>query len=103
MGICANSKDVYKRQGLVGMKTEDELLAFEQFYRDRLVVITPVKEKFLRMKEQKEMPVECLFQEPVILREKGSGSGKSAGRFPPNGISCCWVRQPCWEAPSTNW
>ena len=67
--------------GLVGMKTEDELLAFEQFYRDRLVVITPVKEKFLRMKEQKEMPVECLFQEPVILREKGSGSGKSAGRF----------------------
>ena len=67
--------------GLVGMKTEDELLAFEQFYQDRLVVITPVKEKFLRMKEQKEMPVECLFQEPVILREEGSGSGKSAGRF----------------------
>ena len=31
--------------GLVGMKTEDELLAFEQFYRDRLVVITPVKRK----------------------------------------------------------
>ena len=30
--------------GLVGMKTEDELLAFEQFYQDRLVVITPVKE-----------------------------------------------------------
>lgn len=27
------------------------------------------------------MPVECLFQEPVILREEGSGSGKSAGRF----------------------
>ena len=48
--------------GLVGMKTEDELLAFEQFYQDRLVVITPVKE-------------------PVILREEGSGSGKSAGRF----------------------
>lgn len=67
--------------GLVGMKTEDEFLAFEQFYQDRLVVITPVNEKFLRMKEQKEMSVECLFQEPVILREKGSGSGKSAGRF----------------------
>lgn len=67
--------------GLVGMKTEDELLAFEQFYRDRLVVITPVKEKFLRMKEQTEMSVEILFQEPMILREEGSGSGKSAGRY----------------------
>lgn len=67
--------------GLVGMKTEDELLAFEQFYRDRLVVITPVKEKFLRMKEQTEMSVEILFQETMILREEGSGSGKSAGRY----------------------
>lgn len=67
--------------GLVGMKTEDELLAFEQFYRDRLVVITPVKAKFLRMKEQTEMSVEILFQEPMILREEGSGSGKSAGRY----------------------
>lgn len=67
--------------GLVGMKTEDELLAFEQFYRDRLVVITPVKEKFLRMKEQTEISVEILFQEPMILREEGSGSGKSAGRY----------------------
>ena len=67
--------------GLVGMKTEDELLAFEKFYQDKLVVITPVKEKFLRMKEQQELPVEHLFQEPVILREEGSGSGKSAGKF----------------------
>lgn len=67
--------------GLVGMKTEDELLAFEKFYQDKLVVITPVKEKFLRMKEQQELPVDHLFQEPVILREEGSGSGKSAGKF----------------------
>ena len=38
--------------GLVGMKTEDELLAFEQFYQDRLVVNHACKgEVFSEMKE----------------------------------------------------
>lgn len=67
--------------GLVGMRTQDELLAFEKFYQDKLVVITPVKERFLKMKEQQEISLEQLFKEPVILREEGSGSGKSACRF----------------------
>lgn len=67
--------------GLVGMKVEDELLEFRQFYQDRMVLITPVNEKYLAMKEKAEPPIAQLLKEPMILREEGSGSGKSVNRF----------------------
>lgn len=67
--------------GLVGMDTEDELLEFKKFYQDKLVLITPVKEKYLSMKKSGELFQRSLLMEPVILREEGSGSGKSANKF----------------------
>lgn len=67
--------------GLVGMKTDDEILEFQQFYQDRMVLITPVTQRFQDMKEQGQVPLKELLAEPFILREQGSGSRRSVERF----------------------
>lgn len=67
--------------GLVGMKIEDDTLEFQPFYHDRMVLITPVTERYLAMQKQEEVPLKELFAEPMILRERGSGSRRSAERF----------------------
>ncbi len=64
--------------GLVGMSKESENLTFEEFYEDKLVLITPATEKFLAFKKQGSMVTESLLKEPIIIRETGSGSGKIA-------------------------
>ena len=46
-----------------------------------MVVITPVDEHFLRYKQHKENVLPELLREPLILREKGSGSKKMADNF----------------------
>lgn len=65
--------------GLIGMKTDQ--LTCIPFCEDRMVMITPVNEHFLQKKEQEGEVFKELLQEPIILREKGSGSSKSADRF----------------------
>ncbi|WP_195276841.1 selenium metabolism-associated LysR family transcriptional regulator [Anaerotruncus rubiinfantis] len=67
--------------GLMGMKSEDRRLDCTPFCQDHMVVITPVNEHFLALKEQAQTPVEILLKEPIILREKGSGSKKSIDYF----------------------
>ncbi len=67
--------------GLVGMKPGSAELAAEPFYEDSVVIITPVREPFLSMKEQRTGMLAELFREPVILREEGSGSRKAANAF----------------------
>lgn len=83
-----DSRDVMKgllesvyELGLVGMKPEADELGAVPFCRDRMVLITPVNERYLAMKAQDEAPILELLHEPIILREKGSGSKKSADRF----------------------
>lgn len=66
---------------LVGMKPVSPEISSEPFYEDTVVIITPVREPFLTMKETNTATLERLFQEPVILREEGSGSGKAANVF----------------------
>ena len=66
--------------GMTGMNSGEEELAFEPFYRDRMVLITPVNRHFLELMERKD-PISALLKEPVILREQGSGSRKSAEDF----------------------
>lgn len=74
--------------GLVGMKNGDETLEFRQFYQDRMVLITPAAEPYLTMKKSETIPLKRLLTEPMILREDGSGSGKSAEQLLQNmGIS----------------
>ena len=67
--------------GMIGMDCSSEALECIPFYRDRMVLITPVSAKFLAMRELPEVPIQQLLKEPVILREKGSGSQKSADLF----------------------
>lgn len=67
--------------GLVGMKTEDEALEFQPFYHDRMVLITPAVQPYLSMRNQEPVPLKELFTKPMILRERGSGSRRSAERF----------------------
>lgn len=67
--------------GLVGMKTEDELLEFVQFYQDRMVLITPAAEPFFSLKQEGAIPLKRLLKEPMILREQGSGSSRSVTLF----------------------
>ena len=75
-GVLDDRMDV----GLVGMASEDEHLECIPFYEDELVVITPVTEHFLSLRK-KEAPLAELFKEPIILREKGSGTKKAADLF----------------------
>ncbi|MFV0520111.1 MAG: selenium metabolism-associated LysR family transcriptional regulator [Lachnospirales bacterium] len=63
--------------GLVGMAKESDFLTFDAFYQDRIVVVTPYNEKFLKMQENKENDLLELLKEPIILREKGSGTKRS--------------------------
>ena len=67
--------------GLIGMKPSSSELAAEPFYEDTVVIITPVREPFLSMKENGSATLQKLFEEPVILREEGSGSLKAADTF----------------------
>ena len=66
---------------LIGMKPASPDIASEPFYEDSVVIITPVKEPFLSMKDSGSATLKELFREPVILREKGSGSLKAANAF----------------------
>ena len=75
-GILNGSFDL----GMIGMKYDHEDLNCIPFYRDRMVLITPVNPHFLALKEQ-DSPLPQLLREPIILREQGSGSKKSAEFF----------------------
>lgn len=76
-GLLQGTYDV----GFTGMPTENELLECIPFYEDRMVIITPVNEHFLAYESNPAPDLETLMQEPIILREKGSGSKKSADYF----------------------
>ena len=66
--------------GLIGMKADDKLVC-EPFCKDRIVLITPVTEYFLKLHNREEIPLKELLKEPMILREEGSASLKTASRF----------------------
>lgn len=67
--------------GLIGMRPENGTLDCRAFYRDNMVLVTPVNPKYLAFQEYPETPVEELLKEPIILREEGSGSGKNAASY----------------------
>lgn len=66
--------------GLVGTEIENSSLIFEPFYKDKLVIITPVNDKYIRMKEE-GFRVNDLLKEPIIMREEGSGTRKEIREF----------------------
>lgn len=80
-GIISGLKDGLFNLGFIGMSCEDSDFCCQPFCKDRMVLITPVNEHFLRYKQQKEVALTKLLREPLILREKGSGSKKMADNF----------------------
>lgn len=76
-GVAGGLFDV----GMSGMPCQDEAIRCDPFFRDRMVLITPVSRRFLAMQSQGEQALPELLHEPIILREAGSGSQKSADRF----------------------
>lgn len=66
--------------GLIGMKVDDDRIECTPFCKDQMVLITPVNEHFLKLK-QEGCSIRELMQNPVIMRETGSGSKKSADLF----------------------
>ena len=67
--------------GFTGAKEEAQDVVFSPFFTDRMVLITPNTPRYQRLLKEK-MPVPALLaQEPLLLRETGSGSQKCADAF----------------------
>ena len=80
-GIIDGVKEGLFDVGLIGMPAKDDTLECIPFFQDQMVLITPVNEHYLELKQQKDFSVLDLLKEPIILREKGSGSKKTADHF----------------------
>ncbi len=66
--------------GLLGLKGDDRLTCIP-FCEDRIVLIAPVAEPYLSLRGQQPPPLTELLAQPIILREKSSGSRKTADLF----------------------
>ena len=67
---------------LTGQNTGDDSCIFIPFCQDNMVIATPVNDHYLNLK-QKEQPVvfQDFIKDPVIIREKGSGTKKKMDIF----------------------
>ena len=69
------------RHGLIGVEVHEEMLELTPFYADQMVLITPVNEHFLRFRDAGGMTLADICREPMLLREKGSGSKKCVSTY----------------------
>ena len=76
-GLLCGAFDV----GLIGADMHEETLELTPFYADRMVLITPVNEHFLQFSENGGITLEEICREPMLLREKGSGSKKCISSY----------------------
>lgn len=65
---------------LIGQKADEKDCIFIPFCTDSLVIATPVTEHYMELK-QKKADFKDFMQEPLILREKGSGTKKELDIF----------------------
>ena len=67
---------------LVGQNTRDESCVFIPFCHDELVIATPVTDHYLALKDRETPAIfHDFLKDPIILREKGSGTKKRNGPF----------------------
>ena len=76
-GLLCGAFDV----GLIGADMHEEALELTPFYEDRMVLITPVNEHFRGFAEKGAMTLPEICREPMLLREKGSGSKKCVSTY----------------------
>lgn len=71
--VIAHQVDI----GFTGTVLEKKHCKYIPFYKDELVIIMPNTEKYRAIKEQ-ETALSWIMNEPVIMREEGSGTRKEA-------------------------
>ncbi|MFV0440032.1 MAG: selenium metabolism-associated LysR family transcriptional regulator [Lachnospirales bacterium] len=62
--------------GLVGMQKENKNLTFKMFHEDTLVLVTPNTQEYADLQLNNEEDLMKILENPIIMREDGSGSGK---------------------------
>ena len=65
---------------LVGQNTRDETCIFLPFCQDELVIATPITSHYLGL-QNKSVTFEDFIKDPIIIREKGSGTKKEMDLF----------------------
>lgn len=80
-GIINGLKEGLFDIGMIGMKPEDDEIKYIPLCQDNMVIITPVNDHFLELKYENKYTIRDLLSEPIIMREAGSGSKKTADRF----------------------
>ena len=65
---------------LVGQNTRDEACVFLPFCQDELVIATPITNHYLSL-QNKPVAFEDFIKDPIIIREKGSGTKKEMDLF----------------------
>ena len=65
---------------LVGQNTRDETCVFLPFCQDELVIATPITNHYLGL-QNKSVSFEDFIKDPIIIREKGSGTKKEMDLF----------------------
>lgn len=65
---------------LVGQNTRDETCIFLPFCQDELVIATPITNHYLGL-QNKSVTFEDFIKDPIIIREKGSGTKKEMDLF----------------------
>lgn len=65
---------------LVGQNTRDENCVFLPFCQDELVIATPITNHYLGL-QNKSVTFEDFIKDPIIIREKGSGTKKEMDLF----------------------
>ena len=76
-GLLCGAFDV----GLIGADMHEDTLELTPFFADQMVLITPVNEHFLQFSENGGITLEEICREPMLLREKGSGSKKCISSY----------------------
>lgn len=76
-GLLCGAFDV----GLIGADMHEEALELTSFYEDRMVLIAPVNEHFRAFAAKGGMSLPEICREPMLLREKGSGSKKCVSTY----------------------
>ena len=80
-GIINSLKEGLFDIGMIGMKPDDDEIKCIPVCQDNMIIITPVNDHFLELKYESNYSVRDLLTEPIIMREAGSGSKKTADMF----------------------
>lgn len=78
LGVIHGLMDGIFDVGFTGMNSEADELTCIPLCQDRMVLITPVNEHFLALSRKEPPDAGELLAAPIILRERGSGSKKTA-------------------------